>query len=78
MGFVFHGYKMKKSPKGAVHIIGFILGAGAEGRSPLKLNRPPFRGLSLIFGYILSLNPVNQSIFLVNEFGVRKMFLKVR
>ena len=33
MDFVFHGYKMMNSHQGAVHIIGFILCTGAEGRS---------------------------------------------
>ena len=76
MGFVFHGFKMKNSHKDVVHIIGFILGAGVEGRSPLKLNGP-FGSLSLIFRHILSFYPINQSLFLVTEFGVPKIFLQV-
>ena len=35
----------------------------AEGRSLLKLKGPPFHGLSLIFGHILSFNLINQSFF---------------
>ena len=69
---------MKNCHLGSVNITGFILFAGAEGRSPLKLYGRPFRGLSLTFGHILSFNRVNQSLFLVNEFRVRKIFLKVR
>ena len=56
----------------------FYFGCGCGGEvTPKIIWKTFFRGLSLTLGHIISLNGVNQSLFLVNEFRVRKNFLKV-
>ena len=53
----------------------FYFGCGCGGEVPLKIKRTTIPRLQLD-GHILAFNTVNQSLFLVTEFGVRKIVHK--